>query len=117
MVVAYLENIREKFQNEIISANSELSNLHFLLKENVEIIKLLESNVDRNYEGFTPRQVDGFNLRKINELKIEQDELKKKICLLNENIFSLNVELKKVTDVIIVAKENDKIIEKLVERD
>ena len=63
------------------------------------------------------RKMGSRNLRKINELKIEQDELKKKICLLNENIFSLNVELKKVTDVIIVAKENNKIIEKLVERD
>ena len=44
MVVAYLENIRENFQNEIISANSELSNLHFLLKENVEIIKFTICN-------------------------------------------------------------------------
>jgi len=110
MVVTYLENIREKYQEEMISINTELNNLKILLKENVEIIKFLESNIDRNYEAFTPRQIDGFNLRKISELKIEQEELKKKIDLLSIKIDALNDELKKVTEVIVIAKENDKII-------
>lgn len=110
MVVTYLEKIREKFQEEMISINTELSTSNILLKENVEIIKFLESNIDHNYEGFTPRQLDGFNLRKIDELKIEQKSIQEKIDLLNNKISILDEEIKKVTEVILIAKENDRII-------
>ncbi len=113
MVVGYLERIREKLQEEQININTELSITNIQLKENVEIIKFLESSVDRNFEAFTPRQVDGFNLRKIDELKSEQNEINDKINMLNIKLSMLNEELEKVTDVIKVAKENDKIISDL----
>ena len=113
MVVAYLERIREKLQEEQINLNTELSIVNIKLKENTEIIKFLELNIDRNFEAFTPRQVDGFNLRKIDELKIEQNEIKDKIDMLNTKLSMIDEELIKVTDVIKVAKENDKIIRSL----
>ena len=113
MVVTYLEKIREKLQEEQINLNTELSIVNIKLKENTEIIKFLELNIDRNFEAFTPRQVDGFNLRKIDELKIEQNEIKDKIDLLNTKLSMIDEELIKVTDVIKVAKENDKIIRNL----
>lgn len=113
MVVTYLEKIREKLQEEQINLNTELSIVNIKLKENTEIIKFLELNIDRNFEAFTPRQVDGFNLRKIDELKIEQNEIKDKIDLLNTKLSMIDEELIKVTDVIKVAKENDKIIRSL----
>jgi len=113
MVVTYLEKIREKLQEEQINLNTELSIVNIKLKENTEIIKFLELNIDRNFEAFTPRQVDGFNLRKIDELKIEQNEIKDKIDMLNTKLSMIDEELIKVTDVIKVAKENDKIIRSL----
>ena len=113
MVVTYLEKIREKLQEEHINLNTELSIVNIKLKENTEIIKFLESNIDRNFEAFTPRQVDGFNLRKIDELKIEQNEIKDKIDMLNTKLSMVGEELIKVTDVIKVAKESDKLIRSL----
>lgn len=113
MVVTYLEKIREKLQEEQININTELSISNIQLKENVEIIKFLESSVDRNFEAFTPRQVDGFNLRKIDELKSEQSDINDKINMLNTKLSMLNNELEELTDVIKVAKENDKIIRSL----
>ena len=113
MVVTYLERIREKLQEEHININTELSIVNIQLKENVEIIKFLESSVDRNIEAFTPTQIDGFNLRKIDELKIEQTEIKDKIEMLNTKLSILNEELEKITEVIKVAEENDKIIRSL----
>lgn len=113
MVVGYLERIREKLQEEQININTELSIANIKLKENVEIIKFLESSIDRNFEAFTPRQVDGFNLRKIDELKCEQSEINDKICMLNTKLSMVNNELVKLTDVIKIAKENDKIIRSL----
>lgn len=113
MVVGYLERIREKLQEEQISFNTELSIATIELKENIEIIKFLESSIDRNFEAFTPRQVDGFNIRKIDELKIEQSEINDKINILNTKLSMINDELVKITEVIKVAKEQDKIIRKL----
>lgn len=110
MVVTYLERIREKLQEEQININTELSITNIKLKENTEIIKFLESSVDRNFEAFTPRQIDGFNLRKIDELKIEQADINDRINMLNTKLSLVNDELVKVTDVIKVAKENDVII-------
>ena len=110
MVVSYLERIREKLQEEQYNLNTELSIANIKLKENTEIIKFLESSVDRNIESFTPRQIDGFNLRKIDELNIEQSELNDEIDMLNTKLSMINEELIKVTDVIKIAKENDKMI-------
>ena len=113
MVVTYLERIREKFQEEQININTQLSIANIQLRENVEIIKFLESNVDRNFEAFTPRQVDGFNIRKIDELKDEQIEINDRISILQTELEMTNEELEKITEVIKVAKENYKIIKEI----
>lgn len=113
MVVAYLERIREKLQEEQININTELSITNMKMKENVEIIKFLESGIDRNFEAFTPRQVDGFNLRKIDELKYESAEIEENINMLNTKLEMINNELDKVTEVIKIAKENDKKLSEL----
>lgn len=113
MVVTYLERIREKLQEEQIRLNTELSIANMKLKETVEIIKFLEAGIDRNFEAFTPRQVDGFNLRKIDELNIEQNEIKDTINMLNTKLSMVNSELEKVTEVIKIAKENDQKLKSL----
>lgn len=113
MVVTYLERIRERLQEEEININTELSIVNMKMKENVEIIKFLESNIDRNFEAFTPRHIDGFNLRKIDELRLEQNDIFDKINMLQTKLSMVEEELEKLTEVIITAKENDKILRNL----
>ena len=105
MVVNYLEKIREKFQNELIDLNLLLGKALNEQRENVEIIKLLESNNDPNYESFTPRPVNSFNKTKIIELKEEQKVLEQQIDELKEKIDIVEKEISEVTEVIKVAKE------------
>lgn len=105
MVVNYLEKIREKYQKELIELNSSLGKALCEMRENVEIIKLLESNNDPNFESFTPRPVNSFNRTKIIELKEEQKIIDSKILELKEKISTIEAEILEVTEVIRVAKE------------
>ena len=105
MVVNYLEKIRGKYQEELIELNSALSVAVCEMRENVEIIKLLEANDDPNFESFTPRPVNSFNKMKIIELKDEQKVIEVKIEDLKDKISSVEAEISEVTEVIRVAKE------------
>ena len=107
MVVEYLERIRTRLFEEQINFNTELNIANMKFRENVEIIKFLESSIDRNFEAFTPRHIDGFNLRKIDELKIEQTDIQENIDMIQTKLDMVNIELEKVSEVIKVAKEND----------
>lgn len=107
MVVEYLERIRTRLLEEQINFNTELNIANMKFRENVEIIKFLESSIDRNFEAFTPRHIDGFNLRKIDELKIEQTDIQENIDMIQTKLDMVNTELEKVSEVIKVAKEND----------
>ena len=105
MVVNYLEKIREKYQCELIELNLSLNKALSEQRENIEIIKLLESNDDPNFESFTPRPVNSFNKTKILELKEEQKVLEQKINDLKKKVESIEKEITEVTEVIRVAKE------------
>ena len=105
MVVNYLEKIRGKYQEELIELNSALSVALCEMRENVEIIKLLEANDDPNFESFTPRPVNSFNKTKIIELKDEQKVIEVKIEDLKDKISSVEAEISEVTEVIRIAKE------------
>lgn len=105
MVVNYLEKIRGKYQEELIELNSLLNIALCEMRENVEIIKLLEANNDPNFESFTPRPVNSFNKTKIIELKEEQKVIESRIADLKEKISSVEAEISEVTEVIRVAKE------------
>ena len=105
MVVSYLEKIRDKFQNELVELNASLNQILNKQRENVEIIKLLESNDDPYFESFTPRPVNSFNKKKILELKEEQKVLEDRIIELKDKIEGVEKEIKEVSEVIRVAKE------------
>ena len=47
------------------------------------MIQLLEDTNDPNIESFTPRQVNGYNRKKLLELQEEQKELIKQLNVLN----------------------------------
>ena len=111
MVVAYLEKIREKLQEERINIHSAITLANNEHRENVEFIKLLEENNDPNFESFTPRQVNGFNKRKINELQDSQKVLEERIEELKSQLNGIDEELDELTNVIRVAKENKRELE------
>jgi len=113
MVVSYLEKLREEYQEEHINISTKLSIANNELRETVEILKVLELNIDRNFEAFTPRQVDGFNKRKIEELKVEQTNIEEKISMLQTKLMILDDKLTELNKVIKVAKENDKLLREL----
>lgn len=105
MVVTYLEKIRDKFMQEKIDINTRLTEYIILHKENIEFIKLLEMNNDDNFEAFTPRTVNTFNKKKIEELKMEQKNIEVCIDELKLCLEDLEKEIEEVTNVIKIARE------------
>lgn len=111
MVVAYLEKNREKLQRNHIHINTLLTVANSEYRENEEFIKLLEENNDPNFESFTPRQVNGFNKRKIEELIESQKVLSNRIDELKVELKTIENELQEINEVIRIAKENQKKLE------
>ncbi len=105
MIVSYLEKIREQYHEKRLDALSRLNAVQNEYKENIEFIKLLESNSDPNFESFTPRQVNGFNKNKIQELETRQKELTELVAEVRNEISSIDNEIYEISSVIKVAKE------------
>ena len=105
MVINYLEKIREKYQNELMDLNLVLNKVMCEQRENIEIIKLLETNNDSSFESFTPRPVNSFNKKKILELQEQQKVLEQHIVELKEKVIEIEKEIEEVTEVIIEAKK------------
>lgn len=106
MVISYLEKIRKQYQEKRIDAYSRLNAATNEFKENTEFIKLLELNNDSNFESFTPRQVNGFNRKKIAELESRQKELTNMISDIRSDILDIDGEIYEINSVIKVAKGN-----------
>lgn len=79
MVVSYLKNIQAEFQKEQSSVERRLNDYKLQLQENQEFIKVLEDEIDPNYESFTPREIHPKNKERILELKGKDEELRKAI--------------------------------------
>lgn len=105
MVIAYLEKIRNQFMKQKIDIQSKLTDSMIIQKENIEFIKLLEENTDSHFEGFTPRTINSFHKRKIEELKIEHASLEKEICELKQSLKNIENELLEINLVIKDTKE------------
>lgn len=105
MVIAYLEKKRNKLLEENIEIQSKLTDVLTLRKENIEFIKLLEENTDFNFEVFTPRAVNTFHKRKIEELKNEQNSIECEIEELQNKIKSIESELEEINLIIKDTKE------------
>lgn len=105
MVVAYLEKIKDGFIEEKVDIQSKLTDALIIKKENIEFIKLLEQNNDTNFEVFTPRTVNSFHKKKIEELKEEQKNIEEFINELKEKLENIDKNIEEVSSVISVAKE------------
>ena len=105
MVITYLEKIKDKYLKEKIDIDANLIELLTLHKENVAFIKLLENDSDTSFEVFTPRTVNSFHEKKIEELRNEQKMLETRISELENIQNQIKKEIEEVTNVIKVAKD------------
>ena len=75
MVKEYLQQIKDSYLEEKHTLEKQLKSSEIELKENIEMIKMLEESNDSSYELFTPRNVNSKNKTKINELMEEQKSI------------------------------------------
>lgn len=109
MVEKYLEKMRQEIYEEKVSIERAYHKNDLLLKENIQFIYTLENSLDKNYESFSPRNINYENYEKIDALKKEQDEIQKKSEELAEKISKLNTHLAELDHVIKVMKETRKL--------
>ena len=105
MVIKYLEKIRDSFLEDKVYIQKQLLDATTMHKENVAFIKLLEQNNDSSFEAFTPRTVNSFHKKKIEELKEKQKILEMNIIELENKQNDIDKEIEEVTEVIKVAKK------------
>lgn len=105
MVKEYLEKTKQGFIEKKIDLTAKENELHLHMKENIEIIKLLEESTDPNFEAFSPRQGNNFNKQKIKELNQEQKILTEKLNEVRRNLYDVGVEIDEIDSVIKVARE------------
>ena len=76
MVAEYLEKIRQEMYEYKLCIEREYKNKVLLLKENEQFTAMLEDSLDKNYESFSPRDVNHESYEKIDKLKKERAEIK-----------------------------------------
>lgn len=84
MVIEYLQQIKDSYLEEKHILEKQLKSSEIELKENIEMIKMLEESNDSSYELFTPRNVN--SKIKINELLEEQKSIDESIESLKNSI-------------------------------
>jgi two-component system sensor histidine kinase DegS len=105
MVREYLENTRDQFLQEQVSLKDKEVDLQNRIKENITFIQLLEESSDPNYASFTPREVNGHNRQKIDELKLEQKDMEAELNQVKFQISDINCKIDEINSVIKVARE------------
>ena len=96
MVKEYLEKTRNGFMEEKISLMEQVTFLQNSMKQNIQMIQLLEDTNDPNIESFTPRQVNGYNRKKLLELQEEQKELIKQLNVLRTDASTLDLKIDEI---------------------
>ena len=104
MVNEFLEKIRNDLLEEQLSLKEQEIDLQNHFKENMRMIQLLEETNDPNYASFTPREVNGYNKKKIEELSKEQKSLEDALTDLRVRISENTCKLNETNSVIKVAK-------------
>ena len=106
MVKQYLEKVKEQLLERKIVVSNHISELSNTYKENIEFIKMLEETNDPNFESFTPREVNGFNRKKIVELESMQKSLTEELTKARQELSELDSDIYELNSVIKVAREN-----------
>ena len=108
MVISYLEKLQKNYIEERQKVNEEYEKLQLSLRENNELIKLLEKTSDPNYESFTPRDVNTKQKFKILELQNENEQIEQEMNRVKKIYEEYTAKLEELYEVIIVAKEKMK---------
>ena len=106
MVKEYLEKTRDGFLEEKISLMEQVTFLQNSMKQNIQMIQLLEDTNDPNIESFTPRQVNGYNKKKLVELQDEQKELIKQLNQLRTDVSTLDMKIDEINSVLKVVRDD-----------
>lgn len=107
MVIEYLQQIKDSYFEQKHALEKQLNLLEIQLKENTEMIKMLEETNDSCYELFTPRNVNSKNKTKINELMEEQKSINESIDNLKNSIKEYSSKIEQLDQ--IVEEENREI--------
>lgn len=118
MVIEYLEKIYQEMYGRKVSLERDYKKTELLLKENAQFIDTLENSLDKNYESFSPRDINRESYEKIEALKeeksiIEKDseELKERILNLTEHLVELEEVLQNLRESTREEKEKEVLIE------
>ena len=118
MVIEYLEKIYQEMYERKVSLERDYKKIELLLKENAQFIDTLENSLDKNYESFSPRDINRESYEKIEALKeeksiIEKDseELKERILNLTEHLVELEEVLQNLRESTREEKEKEVLIE------
>ena len=107
MVKEYLEKTRNGFMEEKIALMEQVTFLQNSMKQNIQMIQLLEDTNDPNIESFTPRQVNGYNRKKLGELQDEQKELITQLNQLRADVSTLDMKIDEINSVLKVVREDE----------
>lgn len=105
MVIDYLKKTRDDFLEQRIQLIEQINLCENHLKENIQFVQMLEETNDPNYEAFTPRRVNTFNRKKIEELLKEREDYTNQINDLQKQLLELDCNIDELNSVIKVAKE------------
>lgn len=111
MIIEYLEKIYAEMYEQKVSLEHDYKKNELLLKENIQFIYTLENSLDRNYESFSPRDINHESYEKIENLKEEKSQIEKQEEILRIKISDLNDHLAELEHVLKVVRENTKAIE------
>lgn len=105
MVKEYLQKTKDKLLEESISLKQKETDLQIQLKETIKMIQLLEEMNDPNIASFTPREVNPYNKKKIDELNEIQKCLDNQLNELKQQLIRINHEIDEINCVIKVARD------------
>ena len=111
MIIEYLEKIYAEMYEQKVSLEHDYKKNELLLKENIQFIYTLENSLDRNYESFSPRDINHESYEKIENLKEEKSQIEKQEEILRIKISDLNDHLAELEHVLKVVRENTKAVE------
>lgn len=118
MIIAYLEKLYQEMYEQKVFIEHDYNNNELLLKQNMQFIYTLEDSLDKNYESFSPRNINHETYKKIERLRDEQsnitkvsEELKKKMCCIEEHIAELESILKIIREKKKIQLNNEGVIE------
>ncbi len=106
MIKEFLNRTKEEYLITRTELQQEKFQIENKMKENVELIKVLDESRDPSYESFTPREVNAFNKSKIMDLNNLQETYSTKLDELQQSIFDIDSKILEIDSVIKVASEN-----------